>query len=138
MDKKSPEFKMKKTLTLTCIVLMLAAPAAFARQQVAATGCDAKAQHIQRQLEHARAHGNTNRAAGLEKALYDVNANCTDAGLKAEREAKVRDKQQKVNERRQELAEAKADGRAEKISKKQQKLNKAEDELREAQAELSK
>lgn len=92
---------MKKTLTLTCALLMLSAPAAFARQQTSATGCDAKAQHIQRQLEHARAHGNTNRAAGLQKALYDVNTNCTDAGLKAEREAKVRQKQQKVAERRQ-------------------------------------
>ena len=129
---------MKKTLTLTCALLMLSAPAAFARQQTSATGCDAKAQHIQRQLEHARAHGNTNRAAGLQKALYDVNTNCTDAGLKAEREAKVRQKQQKVAERRQELEEAKADGRPEKISKKQKKLNKAQDELREAQAALSK
>lgn len=129
---------MKKTLTLTCALLMLAAPAAFAQKTSGATGCDAKAQHLQRQLEHARARGNTDRAAGLEKALYDVNAHCTDAGLKAEREDKVREKQRKVDERRQELEEAKADGRAEKISKKQQKLSKAQDELREAQADLSK
>lgn len=129
---------MKRTLMVSCALLMATAGAAGAQQQSSATGCDAKAQHLQRQLEHARAHGNTNRAAGLEKALYDVNTHCTDAGLKAERETRVREKQQKVDERRRELDEAKADGRAEKINKKQQKLNKAEDALRKAQADLGK
>lgn len=129
---------MKIKSALICTSLLLPLGCAFAQQQVAATGCDAKAQHLQQQLEHARAHGNTHRAAGLEKALYDVNTSCTDTNLRAEREAKIREKEQKVAERRQELAEAKADGRAEKIEKKQQKLSKAEDELREAQEELSK
>ena len=129
---------MNKKHIFAAALLMVTAGTASAQQQTSATGCDAKAQRLQHQLEHARAHGNTNRAAGLEKALYDVNTNCTDQGLRAEREAKIRDKQQKVDERRRELAEAQADGRAEKISKKQQKLTKAQDDLRKAQAELDK
>jgi hypothetical protein len=41
-------------------------------------GCDAKRQSIERET-YAKAHGNAKRVDGLEAALAQMNANCTDA-----------------------------------------------------------
>lgn len=118
-------------LVFTPVFSTLAAPQA-------ATGCKAKRQDIEQQIEYARAHNNDHRVAGLQKALSELKDNCTDEGLRAEREADVREKAQKVEERRQELAEAQADGRTDKISKKQRKLEEAQAELDEAKSMLNK
>ncbi|HBM3280002.1 TPA: DUF1090 family protein [Klebsiella oxytoca] len=56
--------------------------------------------------------------AGLEKALSELNTNCTDEGLRAERESKLKDKEFKLKERRQEPSEAQANGRADKVATK--------------------
>nr|WP_209439251.1 DUF1090 domain-containing protein [Intestinirhabdus alba] len=127
----------KNKALLTGLLIMAPVFTAFAASQTA-TGCEAKRQDIEQQLRHAREHSNAHRAAGLEKALSELNANCTDEGLRAAREDDVRKKEQKVAERRQELAEAQADGREDKIRKKQQKLADAQAELAEAKSMLDK
>ncbi|QPF30598.1 DUF1090 domain-containing protein (plasmid) [Klebsiella sp. BDA134-6] len=104
----------------------------------AATGCEAKRLNIEQQLDYARANGNKHRIAGLEKALSELNTNCTDEGLRAERESKVKDKELKLEKRRQELAEAQANGRADKVAKKQHKLEEAQIELDEARSMVNK
>lgn len=100
----------------------------------AATGCEAKRLDIEQQIDYARANDNKYRIAGLEKALSEVKAHCTDEGLRAEREVRVKEKENKVEERRRELAEAQADGRADKVAKKQRKLEEAQAELDEARS----
>lgn len=110
----------------------------FSTQASAAlTGCAGKKQEIEQQLKYAQQHGNTHRIAGLEKALREVNENCTDSGLLKERQEKVAEKKEEVMEREQELREAKADGRPDKIEKRMKKLDEARDELKEAEAALS-
>ena len=129
---------MKHTQILLAGLLVLSpAFSALAASQTA-TGCDAKRLNIEQQIDYARTHGNSHRISGLEKALSELNANCTDEGLHAERESDVSKKEQKVEERRQELAEAQADGRTDKINKKQKKLEEAQAELNEARAMLTK
>ncbi|HEP1894417.1 TPA: DUF1090 domain-containing protein [Kluyvera cryocrescens] len=128
--------KYTKTL-LSGLVLLSPAFSALAAQQTA-TGCAAKRQNIEQQIEYARAHGNAHRVEGLSIALSELNANCTDAGLLANRESDVRKKERKVAEARQELAEAQADGRQDKIDKRQRKLAEAQNELQEARATLHK
>jgi hypothetical protein len=128
--------KPNKTL-LAGLLVLIPVFSALAAPQVA-TGCDAKRQNIEQQIDYARKYGNTYRVTGLEKALSEVNANCTDEGLRAERESDVRKKELKVEERRQELAEAQTDGRADKISKKQRKLEESQAELDEARSMLNK
>ncbi|RSK63156.1 DUF1090 domain-containing protein [Enterobacter huaxiensis] len=123
----------KSTYVLAGIVALV--PFFSAR---AATGCEAKRQEIKQQINLAQSYGNEHRVVGLQKALSELNANCTDDRLRLEREADVRKKEQKVEERRQELAEAKADGREDKIRKKQEKLEEAQDELTEAKNILNK
>lgn len=129
---------MKHTQTLLAGLLVLAPTFSALASSQAATGCEAKRLNIEQQIDNARTHGNNHRVTGLEKALYELNANCTDEGLRAEREADVRKKERKVESRRQELAEAQADGRTDKISKKQRKLEDAQAELNEARTMLNK
>lgn len=122
----------------TTLALLFALPALPAFAQSGLTGCAAKKAEIQQQLDYAKKYNNSGQIAGLEKALSEVNANCTETSLRAQREAALREKEEKVSEREQELNDAKATGRSDKIVKKQQKLDDAKEELAEAQAELNK
>ncbi|WP_145559968.1 DUF1090 domain-containing protein [Yersinia bercovieri] len=101
-------------------------------QAAADNECDIKAKEIQQQIDYAKQHGNTRRAAGLETALQEVKNSCTAENLKAERQKKIRQKQHKVTERQQELKEAQQKGDASKISKQQKKLTEAQAELTQA------
>ena len=127
---------MKKTLlALSFSLLPFTFTAAHADSSL--TGCAAKKQEIETQLSYARQHSNTHQIAGLEKALSEVNANCSDSGLLQQRQEKVAEKKAKVQEREQELAKAQAEGRsASKIEKRQQKLAEARQELQEAEQTL--
>lgn len=120
---------MKRLILLTCFCLMLMPAPAFADKN-----CEAKEQRLQQQLEFAHQHGNTHRAAGLERALANVKTWCTDTSLKSKAEMKVLEKQDEVFEREQELEEAKASGKADKIAKRERKLEEARQELQEAEA----
>ncbi|AJJ62326.1 DUF1090 domain-containing protein [Yersinia aldovae] len=116
------------------LVLPIIAFCGFA-QAAATNECDIKAQEIQQQIDYAKQHGNTNRAAGLETALKEVKSNCTVESLKAERQKKIRQKQQKVSERQEELKEAQQKGDTSKIAKQQKKLAEAQAELKQAKAQ---
>ena len=98
-------------------------------------GCEAKFCHIQLELDQARTAGNTRKAAGLEKALSEAKASCTDESLAADRARDVKEKEAKVQERRDDLASAQKDGKARKIERAQKKLQEAEAELKKAQAQ---
>ena len=62
-------------------------------------GCDAKRQSIEREITYAKAHGNAKRVDGLEAALAQMNANCTDAVLRSDAQRKVVAAQKKLAER---------------------------------------
>ncbi|HAV1831501.1 TPA: DUF1090 domain-containing protein [Enterobacter hormaechei subsp. steigerwaltii] len=128
---------MKHTHFLLAGLLILTPALSAVAAKPVASGCEAKRQDIEQQIRYARSKGNDHRIAGLEKALSEVNAHCTDSGLRAEREADVREKTRKVEEHEQELAEARSDGRADKIRKKERKLDEARAELAEARAALT-
>jgi competence protein ComGC len=119
--------------------LLLIAPLfATATHAAAQTGCAAKKQEIERQIDYAKAHGNQHRVNGLETALSEVNRNCTESSLRKDREDKIQEKERKVAERTEELKEARETGNQEKIGKKSKKLEEAKAELAEARAALNK
>ncbi|CAI0997156.1 Uncharacterised protein [Serratia grimesii] len=123
--------KLRQSMLLA-LPLLFACPAlSFA----ADNGCTIKAQNIQQQIDYATQHGNTQRVAGLKKALNEVQTHCTPASLQADRQKKIDEKQRKVTERQQELKEAQQTGNLEKVAKKQKKLAEAQAELKQAQAE---
>lgn len=101
------------------------------------TGCSAKKQNIQTQISYAKAHHNTHRLYGLERALRRVEDHCTDESLRKDRQQKIREKQHKVSERKFELKDAEQTGDPKKIAKKRKKLEQAQEELTEVQAALS-
>lgn len=129
---------MKSTslLALFSACALLAAPAFAIEEQPGLTGCAAKQQSISAQIEQARSHGNAEQQAGLEKALSEVQAHCTDAGLRKEREQKVLDARHEVAQRKKDLDKAMKKGDAEKINKRKDKLAEANKELQSALQEL--
>lgn len=131
---------MKSTspLALFTLCAVLAGPALAADEPAALTGCAAKQQAISLQIEQARAHGNAEQQAGLEKALSEVKEHCTDAGLRKEREQKVLDARHEVNQRQKDLDKAMKKGDAEKIDKRKTKLAEAKKELQDAVDDLEK
>ena len=139
---------MKKIILTALVPLALfAASNAFAGTQ----NCATKISAIQAQIEVAKQYGNTNQIAGLQTALAQAKANCTDAGQAGKAEEKVRKAQEDVRKTQedvrkaeQSLREAQAKRDAKKISKAQEKLNEKQfklrekmEDLRQAQADLT-
>lgn len=109
---------------------------AYAVAAPALTGCAAKQQAVEQQI--AQAKGNPYRQAGLETALSEIKANCTDASLKKERENKVLDAKHEVSQREADLDKAMRKGDPDKINKRKDKLAESRRELQEAVDELDK
>lgn len=106
--------------------------AAFAQ---ADTLCQQKEQSIQHEIDLARKHDNQRRVTGLERALTETHATCSDEALKKAHQEKIKQHQQKVVEREQELKQEKAEGDdRKKIEKREKKLAEAQRELKEVQA----
>ena len=76
-----------------------------------------------------RDSGQTHRVRGLERALSQVQDNCTDAKLQAEHQRTVRQQEKKVAERQRELDEERREGKPSKVAKRQEKLDEAQAEL---------
>ncbi|PWB32154.1 DUF1090 domain-containing protein [Pseudomonas sp. SDI] len=130
--------KLLSPLALFTACSLLATPLLATEAQPGLTGCAAKKQAISEQLEQARAHGNAEQQAGLEKALSEVTQHCTDTGLRKEREQNVLDARHEVTQRTKDLDKAMKKGDAEKINTRKDKLAEAKKELQQALDELEK
>lgn len=113
-------------------VLLLAGQA----QGSEAVGCKARHQAVTDQLVFARAHDNKDQVAGLEQALRNIEAHCTDAGLVEEQLQRVAKQREEVEERLADLQSARVSGKPDKIAKKQAKLEESQAELLDEQREL--
>ena len=128
--------KFLAPFALLTVASFMTTPLLAAEEAAPLTGCAAKRQAISTQIEQAKAHGNSEQQAGLEKALSEVTANCTDASLKKERENKVLDAKHEVSRRQADLDKAMKKGDADKINKRKDKLAEARKELQDAVEEL--
>ena len=90
------------------------------------------------QIEQAKSRGNTDQQAGLQTALDEVTKNCTDAGLKKERENKVLEAKHEVSKRQADLDKAMKKGDPEKIDKRKNKLAESRKELQDALDQIDK
>ena len=84
----------------------------------ATTLCQEKEQNILKEISYAEKHQNQNRIDGLNKALSEVRANCSDSQLRADHQKKI----------------AKQKGDADKIAKRERKLAEAQEELKKLEA----
>ena len=130
--------KFLAPFALLTVASFMATPLLAADEAPQLTGCAAKRHAISQQIEQAKAHGNSAQQAGLEKALSEVTANCTDASLKKERENKGLDAKHEVSRRQADLDKAMKKGDAEKINKRKDKLAESRKELQEAVEDLDK
>ncbi|MGE8308815.1 MAG: DUF1090 domain-containing protein [Pseudomonas protegens] len=130
--------KLFPSLATLTLCSLMSAPLLAAEQPPELTGCAAKRQAIMNQIEQAKAHGNSNQQAGLERALSEVTAHCTDASLKKERENKVLEAKHEVSRRQADLEKAMKKGDSEKINKRKDKLAESRKELQQALDELDK
>ena len=130
--------KFLAPFALLTVATFMATPLLAAQEAPQLTGCAAKRQAISAQIEQAKAHGNSAQQAGLEKALSEVTANCTDASLKKERENKVLDAKHEVSRRQADLDKAMKKGDADKINKRKDKLAQSRKELQDAVEDLDK
>lgn len=128
--------KFLAPFALLTVASFMATPLLAAEEVPELTGCAAKRQAISAQIEQAKAHGNSQQQAGLEKALSEVTANCTDASLRKERENKVLDAKHEVSRRQADLDKAMKKGHADKINKRKDKLAQSRKELQDAVEEL--
>lgn len=138
---------MKKTLLVALTPFaLLGASSVFADT----VDCATKVRAIETQLSIAKQYGNTHRIAGLQDALANTKAHCTDTGQLQHAESKARDAAQDVQKAQSEvreaegrLHEARTKGDAKKIAKaqkrladKQAKLHEKAEDLRSAQADV--
>ncbi|MGU3306144.1 DUF1090 domain-containing protein [Pseudomonas sp. M5A4_2d] len=130
--------KFLAPLALFTVASFMTTPLLAAEEVPELTGCAAKRQAISAQIEQARTHGNSEQQAGLEKALSEVTAHCTDASLRKERENKVLDAKHEVSRRQADLDKAMKKGDADKINKRKDKLAQSRKELQDAVEELDK
>ncbi|SAH91138.1 Protein of uncharacterised function (DUF1090) [Bordetella ansorpii] len=100
------------------------------------SGCEAKRQEIEAQIAAAKAKGNKARVAGLETALANNKAHCTDASLRRDAQREVDQAREKLAERERELQKARDEGRdADKLADRQRKVDEARADLARAQAD---
>jgi hypothetical protein len=130
--------KFLAPLALLTLCGVLAAPVMADEDAPGLTGCAAKKQGIINQLEQAKSRGNTDQQAGLQTALDEVTKNCTDAGLKKERENKVLEAKHEVSKRQADLDKAMKKGDPEKINKRKDKLAESRKELQDALDQIDK
>lgn len=128
--------KFLAPFALLTVASFMTTPLLAAEETPPLTGCAAKRQAISTQIEQAKAHGNSAQQAGLEKALSEVTANCTDASLRKERENKVLDAKHEVSRRQADLDKAMKKGDADKINKRKDKLAESRKDLQQAVEEL--
>ncbi|WEA06273.1 DUF1090 domain-containing protein [Pantoea dispersa] len=122
---------MKQQLLLGAILFSLSGSLLAAESL-----CQQKQQDIQREIEMAKQHDNQRRVTGLERALTEVRANCTDDKLKSAHAERIEAQQHKVAERERELQQDRQEGKdQEKIGKRERKLEEARQELKKLQAE---
>jgi len=124
---------MKRISSLAMVVAcgILATPV-FAAEPL----CEAKQADIRTQIEQAKAAGNSEQQAGLEKALSENTEHCTDKGLIKQQEGKVLDAKQEVSKRQADLDKAMKKGDADKINKRKDKLAESRKELQDEQQKL--
>jgi gas vesicle protein len=121
---------MKRQLLLGAILFSLSGSLLAAESL-----CQQKEQDIQREIDMSKQHNNQRRVTGLERALTEVRAGCTDEKLKSAQSERIAEQKHKIAERERELKEERQDGDKDKIEKRERKLEEARHELKKLEAE---
>jgi hypothetical protein len=120
---------MKALASIALLVCFVAPTLALAQSG----GCDAKRHSIETEIAYAQGHGNAARVRGLQTALAEVTAHCTDASLQNAANKKVAKAQEDVADNERNLQQARDQGKSpKKIADRQRKLDQAHADLEQA------
>lgn len=109
--------RSERILTIIVLTSLLSFTTYAANYDEQSLTCNDKKQSIKKQIDLAKKNNNINLAQGMEKALYEININCTNDKLEAKYKKEVSEKTAKVKERQHEFAEAQIKGNQQKIAK---------------------
>ena len=99
--------------------------------------CDAKKQAIETKIEQAKKANNTFEVTGLEKALQQVDTNCSDETLEQKFKRLVDEKSKNVSDKTKELAEKTKEYEKDGVDANQDKIDALKSKLHDAEKELS-
>lgn len=130
---------MKRISVAISVIAALMSFGSIAAQECSGlSGCEAKVCQIEKQIELAKQYNNSNKEAGLQKALTEVKDHCTVDGLKDDLQDEIKDVKDDLAEHQDDLAEAMKDQKLDKVEKYKQKIAEDKQELEQLKAELKK
>ncbi len=99
-------------------------------------GCAAKTCEVKKKIDIAKKHENSNKVDNLQKALDEINENCSDEKIIADIKDDIKKTNKDLEEHKEELEEAKSTGEMDKVDKYTAKIEEDETELIELKSKL--
>lgn len=116
-----------------CLAALVAVAPAVAQTQAncsALKGCEQKICEIETQLTMAKQTGNTNQLTGLQMALDNVRASCSDAQMQQGLSTKLAAANQDLVRYQADLQQAERDGKKDKVMQYRKKLEEITSEIK--------
>ena len=101
-------------------------------------GCAQKVCQVEKQISIAKETGNDHKIDGLNEALNEINAHCSDDKIISSLEDDLAKANDELKEHQEELKEAQAEEKGDKIEKYNEKIKEDEAEISALKEELSK
>ncbi len=122
--------KILKKVQFTTLALLAISNFSFANESCEALkGCAQKACQVEKQIEIAKKNGNSHKIDGLNKALAEITAHCSDDKIISDIEDDLSKSNDELKEHQEELKEAQAEEKSDKIEKYNAKIKEDEAEI---------
>ena len=128
-----------KQVQFTTLVLLAVSSFSFANESCEALkGCAEKSCQVEKQIALAEKSGNSHKIDGLNKALAEITAHCSDDKIISDIEDDLSKANDELKEHQEELKEAQAEEKSDKIEKYNEKIKEDEAEISDLKEKLSK
>lgn len=128
----------RKMLKITTVALALSSFSYAQTNDAPLKGCAKKAYDVNTQIALAKKDGNAHKVDGLNIALEEIKAHCSDDKIISEIEKDIKEAQKELTEHEADLKEAQAEQKSDKIKKYTKKIKEDEAEISSLQAQLLK
>ena len=100
-------------------------------------GCKKKFCEIEKQLNIATQADQSDKVAGLTKALKEAKSHCTNKGIREELIEEIEEERKEILDDEKDLRRAQKDNKADKVRKYQEKINQKTNRVMQLESELS-
>ena len=131
--------KILKQVQFTTLALLAVSSFAVGNENCAELkGCAEKSCQVEKQIALAKKNGNSHKIDGLNKALAEITAHCSDDKIISDIEDDLSNANDELKEHQEELKEAQAEEKSDKIEKYNKKIKEDEAEISALKEKLSK